>query len=54
MSPPRSTRVVPGTVVEGKRAMWELGQVQVYDGGSAGVAGSSGATLFETQGVFVP
>jgi hypothetical protein len=46
--------LVPGTVVEGKRAMWELGQVQVYDGGSSGVAGGSGATLFETQGLFVP
>ena len=46
--------LVPGAVVEGKRATWEVGQVQIYDGGSAGVAGSSGATLFETQGLFVP
>ena len=46
--------VVPGTVVEGKRATWQLGQVEVYDGGGTGVAGASGATLFETQGVFVP
>ncbi len=27
--------IVPGTVVEGKRATWQLGQVQVYDGGRA-------------------
>ena len=46
--------LVPGTVVEGKRAMWQLGTVQVYDGGSTGIAGASGATLFETQGIFVP
>ncbi len=46
--------IVPGTVVEGKRATWQLGQVQVYDGGGTGVAGASGATLFETQGIFVP
>ena len=46
--------VVPGTVVEGKRALWQLGQLKVNDGGSTGVAGSSGARLFATQGVFVP
>ncbi len=38
----------------GKRAIWELGQVKVYDGGAGGVAGSSDATLFMDEGVFVP
>jgi hypothetical protein len=46
--------VVPGAVVEGKRALWQLGQLKVNDGGSNGVAGNAGATLFATQGVFVP
>jgi hypothetical protein len=46
--------IVPGVVVEGKRANWELGQLQVFDGGSSGTAGASDSTLFETQGLFVP
>ena len=46
--------ILPGTVVEGKRAVWQLGQVQVFDGGATGLAGASDATLFETQGLFVP
>jgi hypothetical protein len=46
--------VVPGTVVESNRAQWQLGQLTVNDGGSTGVAGAANATLFTTQGVFVP
>ncbi len=46
--------VVPGSVQTGNRAIWEMGQVQVYDGGASGVAGSSDATLFMDEGVFVP
>jgi hypothetical protein len=46
--------VVPGSVQTGKRAIWQLGQVQVFDGGASGVAGASDATPFEDQGVFVP
>jgi Tol biopolymer transport system component len=47
--------LVPGTVKEGKRAIWELGQLQVFDGGSDGLASTSaGNTLFEVQGIFVP
>jgi hypothetical protein len=41
-------------VVELKRETWQLGLVQVMDGGSSGVAGSTGAGLFESQGLFVP
>ena len=45
----------PGAIISGRRAIWQLGQVKVYDGGSDGVAStSSGNTLFMTQGVFVP
>ena len=46
--------VVPGAVVEGKRAIWALGPLQLFDGGSDGVASTSPNTLFVTQGVFVP
>jgi hypothetical protein len=45
---------VPGTVVEGKRATWQFGQVQVFDGGASGVAGAPDATLYATQGIFAP
>src|SRR5262245_12758365 len=47
--------IVPGAVKEGMRAIWELGQVQVYDGGADGVAATTGDnTLFMDEGVFVP
>jgi WD40-like Beta Propeller Repeat len=46
--------VVPGAVQEGQRAIWELGQIQVFDGGADGVAEASDAKLFIDQGVFVP
>jgi predicted acyl esterase len=47
--------VVPGMVPEGKRSVWELGQVQVTDGGTDGLASTDGDnTLFAKQGVFVP
>jgi hypothetical protein len=51
---------VPGWVVSGRRAEFEIpqgtpgGGIQVFDGGSTGVAGSSGATLFAESGVFLP
>jgi hypothetical protein len=34
--------------------VWEVGQVQVFDGGSDGVVSTAPNTLFATQGVFVP
>ena len=37
--------LVPGAVPEGRRAIWQLGAVQVYDDAD---------TLFATQGVFIP
>jgi hypothetical protein len=46
--------LAPGTVKEGARTMWQLGQVQLYDGGADGVASTEPNTRFETQGVFVP
>jgi hypothetical protein len=39
----------------GKRAVWTLGKVEVYDGGSDGDADTAGDdTLFMEQGLFVP
>jgi glucose/arabinose dehydrogenase len=46
--------LVPGSVKEGRRAIWELGQIQVNDGGADGVAQSTGNTPFLRQGFFVP
>ena len=46
--------LVPGMVVDRKRAIWRLGQVRVLDGGSDGSAASSPNTQFAAQGLFVP
>jgi hypothetical protein len=47
--------LVPGSVTAGQRAIWQLGQVKVYDGGTDGNPTTQGDnTLFAVQGVFVP
>jgi hypothetical protein len=47
--------IVPGLVKDTKRAIWEMGQVQVHDGGPDGDADTpAGDTLFAVQGIFVP
>jgi hypothetical protein len=47
--------IAAGTVTAGARSVWELGQVQVDDGGPDGDADLPGEnTLFLVQGVFVP
>jgi hypothetical protein len=48
--------VVPGSIKEGKRAIWELGQVIVNDGGLDGDVETSPEEnrAFLRQGVFVP
>ncbi len=47
--------IVPLLVRDTKRAIWQMGQVQVYDGGPDGDAdNTAGDTLFAAQGVFVP
>jgi hypothetical protein len=46
--------VVPGTVKGGKRAIWQVGKVDVFDGGSDGVASTDPNTLFMTQGIWAP
>ena len=47
--------ISPGAVVEAKRAIWETGQVRVFDGGADGNPGTSdGDGLFLVQGIFIP
>jgi len=45
----------PGIAKDAKRAIWELRQVRVLDGGADGDASTDdGAQTFLTQGIFVP
>jgi plastocyanin len=46
--------VTPGAIVSGARAVWEIQNVQVFDGGADGVASTTGNTLFADQAVFAP
>ena len=46
--------VVPGLVREGARAIWQLAEVRVFDGGPDGFAETADNTLFAVQGIFVP
>jgi Tol biopolymer transport system component len=47
--------VRPGAAAEGTRAVWELDQVRVFDGGSDGDGDTTaGNSLFAVQGFFVP
>jgi acyl-homoserine-lactone acylase len=46
--------VVPGAVTDGKRAIAQLGQIRVHDGGPDGQAATADNDLFAVQGLFVP
>ena len=46
--------VVPGSVKDGKRAIWEFGKTVVFDAGDDGVASTTPNTQFASQGIFVP
>jgi hypothetical protein len=47
--------LIPGAVREGNRAIWELGQLELWDAGQDGLLSSrDDDTLFAVQGVFVP
>jgi hypothetical protein len=50
----RLNALSPGAAANGKRGNWELAKVDVTDGGSDGSVGTTGNTLFQTQGIFVP
>jgi hypothetical protein len=46
--------ITPGIVKEGARAVWQMGQVRVNDGGADGNVATTPNGLFAVQGVFVP
>jgi hypothetical protein len=46
--------VVPGAVKDTKRAVVEIGQLQVIDGGPDGLVSTEPNTLFGVQGIFIP
>ncbi len=47
--------LAPGTHADGRRAVWQLGGVRVFDGGSdADGSTTADNTVFAVQGVFVP
>jgi hypothetical protein len=43
-----------GAIVEGRRSIWQLGQVRINDGGADGLASTTPNAPFAVQGVFVP
>jgi hypothetical protein len=54
--------IVPGTVIEGMRSIWQLGQIEVKDAGPNGtgyascppLCGDGDEATFLREGVFVP
>ena len=46
--------IFAGTVQDNKRANVEAQQAQIEDGGSDGMASSTGNTVFERQGIWIP
>jgi len=46
--------LTPGIVPEGSRAIWELGQVEVTDGGPDGAVDTADNDVFARQGIFIP
>jgi len=46
--------VFAGTIKEGRRAIWDVGQIRLFDGGPDEIGNTFGNTLFAVQGLFVP
>ena len=46
--------VLPGSVTELRRSIWQLGQIEVQDGGADGLAATAPNEVFARQGIFVP
>jgi len=48
--------ITPGAIKDGQRQVWQLGQIQVEDGGRDGnpTTAADGATTFAVEGTFVP
>jgi hypothetical protein len=47
--------IIPGGIQDSRRTVWELGQFQIWDGGTDADGSTAGDnTLFAVEGVFVP
>jgi subtilisin family serine protease len=46
--------VAPGSILESKRAIWQLAQVVVNDGGADSLVSTAPNTIFARPGIFVP
>ena len=47
--------LVPGTITEAMRTVWQIGRARVDDGGADGDPSTTGDnTVFAVQGVFIP
>jgi len=46
--------VTPSAIVESNRTIWQVGQIEVLDGGPDGQVSTNDNTVFLRQGVFVP
>jgi hypothetical protein len=46
--------LAPGTILEGRRAIWQIGRARVDDAGPDGNPDTADNTVFAVQGVFVP
>ena len=46
--------LVPNTIKENLRTIWQLGKIEVFDGGADGVASTEPNTRYLVQGFFVP
>jgi hypothetical protein len=49
-----SNSLVPGSVIAGKQAIVEAGEVVAIDAGPNGVPGDSDGEIFATQGLYLP
>jgi hypothetical protein len=46
--------LTPGAIKEGARAIYDTGEMTLFDGGPDGVASTPGNTVFATDGFFIP
>jgi ABC-type phosphate transport system substrate-binding protein len=46
--------VMPGSILEVRRSIWQMGQITVNDGGADGDVQTGPNTIFAKQGIFVP
>ena len=46
--------LIPGSIKEGRRSIWQLGQVLVYDGGPDGDTATADNTVFAAAGAVHP